>query len=98
MFFFHQETRFHIHSTPFTTPKPQYQTKIQPSSTPNPKSQFENPFSNTQNHKFKNEIPYLDTMKTKFQTGNKYHFHIERRYFSKKYGISVLNESLNENR
>jgi len=62
-----QEARFHFHTTPSTTPKPQLQTEKQPSSTPNFKSQLEKPFPDTSKHEFQNEILLSDTMKAKFQ-------------------------------
>lgn len=77
-----QEARFHFHTTPSTTPKPQLQTEKQPSSTPNFKSQLEKPFPDTSKHEFQNEIPLSDTMKVKFQI--EMSFYTERRSFLKK--------------
>ena len=54
-----QEARFHFHTTPSTTPKPQLQTEKQPSSTSNLEYQLEKPFPDTPKKNFK--------MKLKFQ-------------------------------
>ena len=62
-----QEARFHFHTTPSTTPKPQLQTEKQPSSTSNLESQLEKPFPDPQKHKFQNEFPLSFTLKAKFQ-------------------------------
>ena len=90
-----QEARFHFHTTPSTTPKPQLQTEKQPSSTLNLKFQFEKPFPDTPKHEFQNEIPLSDTMKVKFQI--EMSFYTERRSFLKKYRIFAQDESLHEN-
>ena len=62
-----QEARFHFHTTPSTTPKPQLQTEKQPSSTSNLEFQLEKPFPDTQKPEFQYEIPFSNTMKVKFQ-------------------------------
>ena len=55
-----QEARFHFHTTPSTTPKPQLQTEKQPSSTPNQNLKLKNHFLIPKNPNFK--------MKFHFQT------------------------------
>ena len=62
-----QEARFHFHTTPSTTPKPQLQTEKQPSSTSNLESQLEKPFPDTPKIEFQNETQISDTMKAKSQ-------------------------------